>query len=170
MNLDRVACSVLMDTVFFLERLDREPYGRKLDVFSGSSIGQHTRHLVEFFQCLLVQAEAGIIDYDARERNHQIETDPVYAAKVIRDLLPRLNEVAEAKALTLKVDYLHEEGSKAELPTTFARELIYNIEHAIHHLALIKIGLKVTSPTLVLPESFGVAPSTLAYWQYQGQR
>ncbi|MEM9984986.1 MAG: hypothetical protein AAF804_07800, partial [Bacteroidota bacterium] len=86
MNLDRVACSVLMDTLFFLERLEREPYGRKLDVFSGSSIGQHTRHLVEFFQCLLVQAETGIIDYDARERNHRIETDPDYAAKAIYEL------------------------------------------------------------------------------------
>jgi hypothetical protein len=39
---------------------------------------------------------------------------------------------------------------------------MYNLEHLIHHEALIKVA--ITSMTEVaIPESFGVAPSTLQY-------
>ena len=39
---------------------------------------------------------------------------------------------------------------------------MYNLEHAIHHHALIKVGLKIMTK-IELPESFGVAPSTIQY-------
>jgi hypothetical protein len=45
------------------------------------------------------------------------------------------------------------------------RELVYNIEHAIHHMALIKIGLRAEFSSVIIPDSFGVASSTLRYDQ-----
>jgi hypothetical protein len=44
-----------------------------------------------------------------------------------------------------------------------ARELVYNIEHVVHHMALVKIGLKELLPDLDLPDDFGVAVSTIRY-------
>jgi hypothetical protein len=49
--------------------------------------------------------------------------------------------------------------------STIGRELIYNIEHTIHHLAIVKIALKSSIPGMHLPEHFGVAPSTIRYRQ-----
>lgn len=46
---------------------------------------------------------------------------------------------------------------------------MYNIEHTIHHLALIKVGLKLVYPDLDLPNHFGVAPSTIKFQQAQLQ-
>ena len=44
-----------------------------------------------------------------------------------------------------------------------ARELHYNVEQCIHHLALIKVALKIIRPDIELSESFGVAPSTIQH-------
>ena len=49
------------------------------------------------------------------------------------------------------------------IATSMQRELVYNYEHCLHHLAIIRIGLSVIQPSLILPNHFGVAPSTLAY-------
>ncbi|MEM9648432.1 MAG: hypothetical protein AAF969_08120, partial [Bacteroidota bacterium] len=45
-----------------------------------------------------------------------------------------------------------------------AREVMYNLEHTIHHHALIKVGIQFFTD-IPLPESFGVAPSTLQHRQ-----
>ncbi|MDX1476670.1 MAG: hypothetical protein R3301_03155 [Saprospiraceae bacterium] len=51
------------------------------------------------------------------------------------------------------------------MDSSLERELIYNIEHTIHHLAIIKIGLAIIAPDIPLPAHFGVAPSTVKYKQ-----
>ena len=42
------------------------------------------------------------------------------------------------------------------------RELMYGYDHAIHHLALIRIGFESVH-TIQLPSYFGVARSTLSF-------
>jgi len=41
------------------------------------------------------------------------------------------------------------------------RELQYNIEHAVHHLAIIKIGVKTLEDSFKLDDNFGIAASTI---------
>ena len=53
-------------------------------------------------------------------------------------------------------------GEENFLPSNYYREVMYNLEHAIHHHALIKIGIQQFT-AIELPESFGVAPSTMQY-------
>ncbi|TAG65626.1 MAG: DinB family protein, partial [Runella slithyformis] len=47
--------------------------------------------------------------------------------------------------------------------TTLSRELVYIAEHAIHHLAILKIALRAHFPDIALPVHFGVAYSTVQY-------
>jgi len=56
--------------------LSDEVYSSPLDILSGSSIGQHMRHIVEFYTCLLSQQQGQIINYDLRARNQLIEEYP----------------------------------------------------------------------------------------------
>jgi hypothetical protein len=54
-----------------------------------------------------------------------------------------------------------------EIPTNFYRELLYNIEHCIHHQALIKVAFNEMKMSHLLNKNFGVAPSTIQYRETQ---
>ncbi|OQA12616.1 MAG: hypothetical protein BWY67_00191 [Bacteroidetes bacterium ADurb.Bin397] len=109
------------------------------------------------FQCLTDQYASGTINYDLRERNKLIETDPEMAILCINRICNEI-ELPE-KVLTMKFD--HGEGNTT-IETNFTRELLYNLEHCIHHQALIRVAVcKLTR--IQLPSNFGVAPSTLIY-------
>ncbi len=163
MNLLTVVDHTLSQVRLYLEQLGEERYCQPLEVFSGSSIGQHTRHIIEFLDCLSRQCESGQINYDHRLRNKAIEANPAVAAVSLESILERLHSHELKKKLTLSFTYDCETESYETVDTTFERELVYNIEHVIHHLAIIKIGLKLIAPDIPLPRDFGVAPSTVRY-------
>ena len=77
----------------YLNLIDAQKYTEPLELLSNSTIGQHTRHVVEFFQCLVEQCQCSqIIDYDKRQRNKRIETDPNYTIQVLDNLFEQLND------------------------------------------------------------------------------
>lgn len=161
-----IAIQVLLDAREYLDRLSTEDYARPLDLLSGASIGQHTRHFVEFYQCLLAQIAnpvEPVIDYAARMRNLMIEADPVYTASLIDDLASQLSSLTEDVHCRLECAEHFSSEKSYTVASSLERELIYNIEHTIHHLAIIKIGLKYLNPEIVLADHFGVAPSTVKY-------
>jgi hypothetical protein len=55
-----------------------------------------------------------------------------------------------------------DEGVEVTSSSTYYRELMHNLDHAIHHMAMIRVGL-TTMPGITLPEDFGVAYSTLKF-------
>ena len=61
----------------------------------------------------------------------------------------------------LLVSYVLNEN-EVRFESNYNRELMYNLEHTIHHQALIKVAINVFTDML-LPEDFGVAPSTMQY-------
>ena len=65
--------------------------------------------------------------------------------------------------IDMKVCYSRDGDEAVELTTSLKRELIYNIEHAVHHMAIIKIAIKESLPHIALPEDFGIAYSTIKY-------
>jgi hypothetical protein len=143
-----------------LESLTDEQYCRKVAVLSNASIGQHTRHIIEFFQELEKGYETGIVNYDARTRNYTIETQRKFA---IGELVAIAASVAkENRSLKLVADFSSEDNNFYEVPTNYQRELVYNLEHTIHHMAILRIGVNVIT-AIELPENFGVAISTLKY-------
>jgi hypothetical protein len=165
-SLPEIATNVLADLRWFLAGIEPVHYQARLEVLSGSTIGQHTRHIIEFFQCLLEQCNSEVlpvINYAQRRRDYLIESAPDHALSMVNELCDRLTGLQTEKQCLLDST---EHGSQSILvPSTIARELIYTIEHAIHHLAIVKIALKIILPHLALPEHFGVAPSTIRYRQ-----
>ncbi|NBP71028.1 MAG: hypothetical protein EBU52_20110, partial [Cytophagia bacterium] len=67
------------------------------------------------------------------------------------------------KALILEVGYDMSANDFVTIESNFMRELVYNIEHAVHHMAIMKIGIKEVAPYIQLPFDFGVAASTIRH-------
>jgi hypothetical protein len=140
-------------------QLSVSEFQRKSVYMSGASIGQHTRHIIELLQCLLNGYESGIVNYDDRKRDQLLETD----VDVVLATIIELSEVIqkEDKSLLLKACY-GAESIATELTTTYHRELAYNLEHTIHHLALMKpafIEFGIDNKD----GNFGVAYATIQY-------
>jgi hypothetical protein len=126
---------------------------------SNASIGAHVRHILEMFQCLLAGYEPGIVNYDKRPRNLTIETNRRFALDLMAELVGQIR--LPDRALVLEACFGKERRTLI-IESNFERELLYNLEHTIHHMALIKVGIaELTS--VVVSERFGVAPSTLQY-------
>lgn len=154
------------DAEVYLHSIAPTAYREALPVLSQATIGQHTRHFIEFFQCLVKathadnQSEKCVLNYDLRRRDRQIEADPVYALQALKNIAKNFPQLAAERPLWLESkDYKID--TALLLPTTLERELLYNIEHTIHHFALIKIGLQEVAPEIQLPDHFGFAPSTV---------
>lgn len=143
-----------------INTLSYEAYSSPLALLHGSSVGQHVRHTLEFYQCLFEQAPLGFVDYDARNRDLRLETDLAFSSIFVEQLMVWLSQPIEDEILLMKVFF---EEESQNIQTTLMRELIYVVEHAIHHFAIIKIALKEEFPEIELSSNFGVAHSTIKY-------
>ncbi len=157
------ACkAIIEDGRFYLSKISPEIYAQPLELFSGSSLGQHTRHWIEFLQCLIDPSimESGLC-YDKRKRDLTLETIPAKALNALDTIENKLEGMPPLDKIVLTSEMAN--GTEVQLPTSIGRELWFVVEHAVHHLALIKIGLKVSYPDWELPQHFGVATSTLKH-------
>ncbi|MEY4903467.1 MAG: hypothetical protein RLZZ292_1282 [Bacteroidota bacterium] len=145
-----------------IERLEATQYSERLAVFNGSSIGGHARHIIEFYDCLLGSLETGIVNYDARQRDMQIEQNRDYAISIIKKIIYKyqINNNLE-KNIDLEAKF--GEHIIRNIATSFQREEVYLIEHTIHHFALIRIGIQTNFPKTTIEKDFGVAFSTLDF-------
>ncbi|MEO9475509.1 MAG: DinB family protein [Cyclobacteriaceae bacterium] len=167
MSINASAIDLLKQLSTVMDGLTDTQFVTKVPVLSNATIGQHVRHTLEFFICLMDAKNEGVINYDERKHDKFIEQETQLAGSVIQSVEEFLQKETEDFRLVLKANYSVEDDSSETIPTNFYRELAYNIEHAIHHMALIKIGCKAVCPALVLPEHFGVASSTVRYHQSQ---
>lgn len=149
-----------------LESLTDEQYVLAPEIFSGASVGKHYRHIIEFFQCIAISGDTNTICYDNRVRDVRIENSRELAANLLAELKEELSEIDNQRQLTLIGDLgTAEETTGSYIGTTLFREFHYAVEHAIHHMAIIKMGMKQAFPEVSIPADFGVAPSTLRYQQ-----
>lgn len=153
----------LLELRELLQKLSDEQYSRPSEILSGASIGQHLRHVLEFYYCLIEALESGIINYDNRKRNKQIETNPSAAITAIDNIISVLDSGLECGNLTLQGNFGAIGGQVVSIHSSVYRELAYNLEHSIHHQALIKVGLKEQGMECLIGPGFGVAPATIRF-------
>ena len=150
-----------------LDQIAPHEYRKPLDEFDGSTLGQHFRHIIEFFVCLERGIPSGIVDYASRERNMLFEDAPGVAA----DALEHFAAVLPALDIHTKVAFKAEFGEmeRPAYDSTVGRELMFAYDHAIHHLAIIKIGLTCHFQHVQVDKDLGVSPSTIKARQQTGK-
>lgn len=152
----------------FLKQLSSEDYSLKLTALQGASVGQHVRHILDFYSNLALAESLGMIDYHNRNRNSILETNKQVVIQTIISQFSKIKAMDEGLPLEVFTDFRSGDlQSRTPVKTSFAREAMYCFEHAIHHMAMIRIGVSVTFPQVKMDKNFGVAPSTLHFHQTQ---
>jgi len=163
MNLIGATKNILGQLLDVIDQIDQDDYIKPIPLLNNSTLGKHIRHTLEFFICLKTGLKESKINYDNRDHDTIIETDTILSKTVIEDLVNFIDSIDADKKLTLVCDYSLDNESSTFVETNLNRELAYNIEHAIHHMAIIKIGLKSIADYVEVPEHFGVAISTIKF-------
>jgi uncharacterized damage-inducible protein DinB len=167
MKLHHACSNILSQLTGLVEQINESDFSKPIDCLSQSTIGQHLRHTLEFFLCFQNGYDQGIINYDKRAHDKLVESDKFIALAA----LGRINDFVrqlEDKPLKLEASYDPLQENFISIPTNAARELVYNIEHAVHHMAIIKIGVREIAPYITLPKDFGVAASTIRHKEAVG--
>ena len=151
---------VLQQLCTALYQISDEHYRYPVSLLEGNSIGAHTRHIIELYQELIRGYENGVVDYDQRQRDQQIQTERNAAISKLIQLIQA--PTLENKPIIVLAPSMQPGEHSQPIGSTQDRELMYHIEHAIHHLALIRVAF-LELAIGPLPEEFGVAPSTMAY-------
>lgn len=147
----------LNELVDLLRQLSDSDYSNQCPALSYATIGEHTRHIIEMFQCLENFYDSGLVNYDKRERNIQIQTDTEFAIKNIIGIQESLHKDNKNIQLQQIID-----GEEILIESNYFRELLYNLEHCIHHQALIKVAI-LQIDHVKIDANFGVARSTIEY-------
>ncbi len=142
-----------------LAQFEPQDYRRPLPEFDGSTLGQHFRHILEFFQCLEQGIEHGLVDYAARKRNLLYEEHPGVAAEAFNDFVQLMDDHPLDQLLAVRAEFGGVD--RPVYQSTFGRELLFVYDHAIHHLAIIKIGIRCHFPGIPIDNDLGVSPSTI---------
>jgi len=162
MNLRQACCNILDQLSTLTEHLSDAEFVKPIESLSQATLGQHLRHTLEFFICLESGFEEGTVNYDERMHDKVLETDRSVSLSTISRIRDFVEATTEDKPFNLSLSY-GEEGKAINIRTNYSRELVYNIEHAVHHMALIKIGVREVASHIALPAEFGIASSTIRY-------
>jgi hypothetical protein len=138
-----------------ISKLNDVQYSQKIAHLGNASIGGHTRHIIELLLCATDGFSSGEVDYINRKRNMELENSRMIAQNSIQSLSAKISKTDK------KLELIIEDGENV-VNTTYYREIVYNTEHTIHHLALIKVALIEMNLDLV-DENFGMAYSTIRF-------
>jgi len=147
----------LTENLTLLHQLTNEELTLPFPELGDATIGEHMRHIIELLGSLLENYNTGCVNYDKRKRDNILQTDKLEAIKILEKYRFEIDK--PNKTLYLVNNCF---SNTETLETNYFRELLYNLEHSIHHQALIKVAL-FRLPHIKIADSFGIAPSTLEY-------
>lgn len=142
-----------------ITNLSDEQFTKPVRHLGGATIGAHTRHIIEILQCTLKGYALGTIDYFNRVRDLQLEKDRSKGLIAIDNLMG--NMVLPDKPLNV-VANTGDGNDQPCVQSSYFREIVFNAEHATHHMALIRVALMDMNLEIV-SHDFGVAASTLKF-------
>jgi hypothetical protein len=156
--------AVLAQGSSLIESLDDHAYTAKPSIAGGASIGAHYRHCLDHFSILLSGDASGGIDYDARKRDPRIENEREAALEMTRhlqELAASMDYTILQSPVSVRCGVSYTDSEAPVVHSSFEREVMFSISHAVHHYALIAMICRSLGANL--PEGFGVAPSTVHY-------
>jgi len=145
------------------DSLENKEYAYCSSLLLGSSIGKHMRHIIEFYDILKEGSELGEVNYDTRVRDVLLENESESAKERLASILSWLEKLSVNKNLSVYFRFNMENEDMKQVRSNLMRELAYNLEHAIHHMALIRIALDQQFSHINIDPNFGLAYSTIRY-------
>lgn len=171
--------TVLVQGRDLVRRLDDQAFSKNAPTLALSGVGPHLRHVIDFYERFLgvvegldVNACSGgdpiRIDYDARDRDPEMERNSAHAERVIERTIQRVRGIASTAGGAQDVALEVRSDGCPWTPSCVSRELQSLMTHTVHHFAL--IAVTVRSQGADPGAEFGVAPSTLRHWKAQEER
>jgi len=145
-----------------LQQLDNSQYVQEIDLLE-TTIGKHTRHIVNFYEAIALKSECVALNYDNRQREVLLETNIDFLLNRFEETIAAFDCLEEDETILLISNFDTTNNDDYALKTSMGRELLYAFEHAVHHMAIIKIGLKHAFSEVEIAPDFGIAPSTIKY-------
>ncbi len=148
-----------------LQRLPLAVYTSPVPLFHGSTVGQHFRHILEFYTCLIEGSATGQVDYRSRKRNDALSDHPATALMALEYIAATIRPWDDQQLLHVQSEFAETAGDGPAYLSSLGRELQYAFDHAVHHLAIIRMGLEAHFPEVPVCADLGVAPSTIKHRQ-----
>ncbi|MCA9478679.1 MAG: hypothetical protein KC535_06025 [Nanoarchaeota archaeon] len=167
-RLARDISSLLFDNVDLIEKLTPRQLNRSSDAFGGEdTVGRHFRHIFNHVESFLNGLSAKYIDYEARQRNPQIETNLLKAKEYASNVQERFHLRSETSPLFYEERIRIHEKPYGNFDSTVQAQMLYLYHHTTHHDAMIRMILfdDKNFDRNLINDSFGIAPSTLRYQQ-----
>ena len=152
---------ILNQTINLIDSLSQSEYTTPLSVLNDTSVGQHFRHIIEFYVELINGYEKNLICYDNRKRNTDFETNQDLIISKFRAINDEIKSFDLNKNISIKSNHGTDDEGDSLSQSSILRELIYALDHTVHHLAIIKIAIQSEYKHLELDPNLGVAPSTI---------
>ncbi len=160
----QAAITQLQSLQNILLQINDTDYSLPIPTLKGASIGKHTRHIVEFYQCLLFNVTDNTVNYDKRNRNLLLEENVKYTLDYITEIIDNIERIDTNKRLLLASIF---DDKEYVMETSLYREINYNVEHTVHHLAIIGIAIPLHFSYINTSANFGYAQSTIDYIKTQ---
>ena len=157
-------CGTLEQVATLVEQLPPGAYEAPMPDCLDATIGQHLRHCLDHYATLASGLVAGELDYAARRRETEIETDPGRAVQVARTLAVTLADALEGLDLHADLRVRTACGRTGDIAwqrSSVGREIQFVVSHTVHHLAMVAASCRRRG--LPVPTELGVAPSTLRH-------
>ncbi len=146
-----------------LQRIDAPLYATN-KLSKNSTIGAHTRHIIEFYQefiPLLNDATQDELSYDNRKRDLLLEHSKDKASEAL-EAINNAFEHTEFTNRTITLACISQpDAPPCQMETNLERELMFLLDHSNHHMAIIK--MLAENCDISFDDSFGVAGATLVY-------
>lgn len=152
-----------------LDGMDDGDYAAAGEGVYRSSIGQHLRHCFDHYLSFIAGMPEGVVDYDRREREEEVECQTECACQVLGQLISVLRDLqrnGDLATRTVKVlmDYGGSDNQWQE--SSVGRELQFLVSHTVHHYAMINEMARQRG--FLVENGFGIAPSTLRHRETAG--
>ncbi len=164
-TIKKASKQILGQLIGLAESFSDEDFTKPLPVLLNNSIGKHYRHIIEFYQVMLEGINSGRINYDGRKHDPKLEQSRVNCLEALKSMEKRFHEPFWSDPLELCGSFSEDSDEEFSVGTNAERELVYNIEHSVHHMAIIRIAIQHEFPQIKLDKDFGYAFSTLKHLQ-----
>lgn len=132
------------------------------NLYAVAGIGPHVRHVIDHFRAFRVGIKSGTVNYNVRRRECALERRSDLGREAIDSLITWLQTLTATDIpVTVESEISCLQTENAQLQSNTDRELLYLINHTIHHAAYAALLLRRYG---VIPDaSVGYAPATASY-------